>query len=544
VALLVFALFGSLQVAADQAARVEEYPVGCDAFGYLRMAKEIRAAPHRRWPQFRLRALQTQMLIDFWRSQSLPVSAWGELVAPHAHHYFPLTNEVGPQYPPGTGFALALFPESQAVYGLNRAFLWIFGSVGFLVLIVAGLRKAFVSAAIGILSLDLGLEVLARMGELSLSINAVLPPLLLATLFALIAAELSETRRLLASSAALAAGSLLGFATLIRLPTVLLAPGFLFLLWPSSFRKGLIGAPVLFAGGLAAFGLCPVLINQQHVAGAWYLPTYSAIDATPPDVRLIRQNLAFYFGDGPGAEDNWAVVAAAIGFIAAAVHTGGRTENRRHGLSWSRVGLASCLVWAVSLLFFLTHGMAIGYYMVPSVFVSVGLLGFGALGCELMGARRSAGGRSGARRIVTWILVACALAPGLMIVQRTWTRRAQTPRAVQSGPLFHQPVVLPADLASEHAWIWADLLSGTLYYYAGKPAFKIPFADMSTRLRAYRFVFERLDAQYVVRDSQAMVSLMEEIERMGGILQSRGKVDDYPYYQILWPKDGPTLPHQ
>src|ERR1051326_8355023 len=82
------------------------------------MAKQIRSAfADRTWPQFKLESPQTRTLINFLQSQQIPASRWEEVVAPHAHHYFPKANSIGVQYPPGTGLALALFPQGEAVYG-------------------------------------------------------------------------------------------------------------------------------------------------------------------------------------------------------------------------------------------------------------------------------------------------------------------------------------------------------------------------------------------------------------------------------------------
>ena len=477
---------------------------------------------------------------------------------------------MGVQYPPGTGLLLALFPEGQAVYGLNRIFLWIFGLVGIVVLIAAALRKAFLPVGLGVLSIALGLEILARMGALSFSINAVLPPLLLATILTVAAAALQDTERLTwALGAALAAGSFFGLATLIRIPSVLLAPGFLLLLWPSSFKSVFPRGPVAFGVGLTLFGVCPVLINQQHVAGAWFLPTYSPIDAAMPDTRLIRENFAYYLWNGPGSGDNWWLVIAAVGYLAAAAGARSPTTTRSQRLWWFRIAAASCLVWLLPLSFFLTHGVKTPYYMTPSVFAAVALLGFGAFGHEFLRTPRvprdwtlfvdvkaSAGeiattlglrgliadGRNGRAALVTWLVVAGSLLPGIVIADRELTLRATTPPAITRAPVAHQPVDLPAELAGDRAWIWADLLSGTLYYYAGKSAFLIPFTDTSTRLTLYRFIFERGDTQYVVLDGPDIALLMTEIQRMGGVLQLRGGVDGYKYYQIIWPKDGPLKP--
>src|SRR5262249_2199321 len=136
------ALLLSAQHAYQRSSRVEEYAFACDPFGYLRMAREVRQAVSRLdLPQFHLESSQTRLLINLMQSQQVPVGLWEELVAPHAHHYFPRVGSVGVQYPPGTGLVLALFPEGQAVDGLNRATIVLFLVTGFSVLILAGMRQ-------------------------------------------------------------------------------------------------------------------------------------------------------------------------------------------------------------------------------------------------------------------------------------------------------------------------------------------------------------------------------------------------------------------
>ena len=75
-------------------------------------------------------------------------------------------------------------------------------------------------------------------------------------------------------------------------------------------------------------------------------------------------------------------------------------------------------------------------------------------------------------------------------------------------------------------------MTGSLWYYAEKPSYKILFADGATRAQAYRFAFERGESQYVIRDSEGMQSAIAEIERMGAILIPRGMVDNYPYFLV------------
>ncbi|MBA3322708.1 MAG: hypothetical protein H0T45_14835, partial [Pyrinomonadaceae bacterium] len=90
---LAVALVVAAQIAAQRGAQVEEYPHGCDSFGYLRMAQEIRQAAGRgELPRFNLESEHTRLLIDLMRSRDVSPNLWDEMIAPHAHHYFPRAN--------------------------------------------------------------------------------------------------------------------------------------------------------------------------------------------------------------------------------------------------------------------------------------------------------------------------------------------------------------------------------------------------------------------------------------------------------------------
>jgi hypothetical protein len=531
----------SAQSAYRQSLNTEEYPYACDSFGYLRMAKEIRQAADRRdLPQFKLESPQTRLLIDFMRSQNVPLPDWDEVVAPHAHHYFPKSGSVGVQYPPGTGLTLAIFPEGKAVYDLNRTVVIVFLTVGIGAIVMAAYRRAWASIVLVVLAIDLGLSILGKIGALSFSINAVLIPVLLSVLLAFTALKLSfNSRNRWALVSAFASGALLGFATLIRLPTVLLAPGFLILLWPKSWRAVIRGFPVIFCLGLFLIGILPVLINQQAVAGAWYLPTYASVDAALPTVQKLRENFTFFFGgDGPAAQNNWALLYALVGFAGfVIVNHFGRPHERSAGgpLTWQRVGLASLVAWLVPTVFFLSHSIAAAHYAIPGIFGAVALLGFGALRIEM--AQHPGPIRFKNRNVLCWLALVLIVGSGLGTLNRAWSERSHLPTPPQA--IAHTPVVLPADLADDRAWVWADLLTGTLWYYDNKPAFKIQFTNPETRALIFKFVFDRGDRQYIVQDNDRMLQFMDEIIKAGGTLELRGKVDGQPYFLIHWPQGGP-----
>jgi hypothetical protein len=162
------------------------------------------------------------------------------------------------------------------------------------------------------------------------------------------------------------------------------------------------------------------------------------------------------------------------------------------------------------------------------------LIGFGAFAIEVTSPVAL---RFEPRRILSWVALALILWPAAATLQRAWVRRdfAPTPTATT-----HAPILLPAELVDDKAWIWADLLTGSLWYYANKPAFKIQFTDEETRAKMFKFVWERGERQYLLQDSDQMKVYMAEIEKLGGRLELRGKVDGQPYFLVVWPSGGPS----
>ncbi len=539
VALLAFSFYISVRSSYREALSTEEFAYACDPFGYLQMAKQIRYAASRdTWPEYKLESPQTRLLINFLQQQNLPAPRWQDVVAPHAHHYFPRSGYVGVQYPPGTGLVLAMFPQGQAVYDLNRLVVVVFVVVGIAALAFAAWRQAWASIGLVVLALILGLMVLARVGFLSFSINAVLVPVLLTCLLSLFALWAKTTNReRLALLGALLAGASLGFATLIRLPSFLLLPGFLVLLWTGFRHVRVKSLPVAFVLGVVVTGIIPVLIHQQAVAGAWYLSTYISVDAAAPTFERLQSNFAYFLKDGPGSIDNWSLVYAVVGFAGLLMLYLRPGLSNRLGLSWKRLALAAFLIWFISICYFLTHEVTAPHYMIPAVFAAVALIGFGALGIE---ATSTVPNRFDRRRVLPWVALALILWPGLATFKRVWANRFTGPAPVRAST--HAPVLLPSELVSDKAWVWADLLTGSLWYYANKPAFKIDKTDEQVRAIMFRWVFERGEQQYLIQDSEQMKKYMAEIQQLGGTLEPRGKVDGQPYFLVVWPSTGPSVP--
>ncbi len=172
--------------------------------------------------------------------------------------------------------------------------------------------------------------------------------------------------------------------------------------------------------------------------------------------------------------------------------------------------------------------------MISSVFATLTLIGFGALAMEITSTIPL---RFEPRRILSWVALALILWPVVATLHRVWKQRDFGPAPQTSHT--HAPILLPAELVDDKAWIWADLLTGSLWYYANKPAFKIQFSDEETRAKIFKFVWERGERQYLIQDSEQMKVYIAEIEKLGGRLEMRGKVDGQPYFLVVWPSEGP-----
>jgi hypothetical protein len=332
-------------------------------------------------------------------------------------------------------------------------------------------------------------------------------------------------------------GLFFGLAILVRLPTILLLPGLLLLLIPLTGRAHSTGLAIAFGLGVLLGGVLPLLIHQQRLAGAWYLPTYSELDNTSPSLAALKTNVPFYLGNGPGSQGNWALYVALIGFAGLAMFRGkGATLSWR--LGWGRLAWSTLAFWGASTVYFLTHQITTEYYQTPATFGAVTLLMVGAFTIDSFAGQPESGRavvRKGRLRRIALLLL--ALAPGIAAVASPWSSGSWTQFAPEA-PI--RTLRAPAELTDKRAWIFADMLTGTLWYYAERPAYKITFATPATRALVYRFIAARREPEYVIRDSPEMQPVLDEIMRMGGIPEERGKIDGYPYYLIHWPEAGPA----
>jgi hypothetical protein len=311
------------------------------------------------------------------------------------------------------------------------------------------------------------------------------------------------------------------------------------LLWPGIRLPRLKDAVVAFALGLFG-GIVPLLIHQQRITGAWYLPTYASGDTSLPSLNLslLKSNLAFYFANGPGSRHNWALYILCVGLVGLLLLTR-NVHSVRQVLSKQRIIVSALILWIVPTAFFLTHVVPIAYYQVPAIFATAIFLSFAAFTIETETAdARSSQAGSGWLSTLRWAFIFFALLPGLATLERTASVSAMPLNLAEET---YPDLRIPAELADPKAWVWSEGLSGTLWYYANKPAFKYGWTDAQTRAAAYRLAFERGEPQYLIRDRTDIEPFLAEISELGGVLEKRGVLDGYDYYLIRWRDAGPLV---
>jgi hypothetical protein len=513
--------------AIQDASNQPEFVAGCDSFGYLSMTRALRQAwASGHWPAFELASAQSDALVRDLSGSGLPLGSWDHLVGPHAYHYLESSGKTVPQYPPGTALLTAPFREGNAVFSLTRIDVLLAALSALVVLCLAGLRGSWVSAGWVTLVAVFAIRLPAAVGDRSFSVQALLVPCGLGAAFAARAWVLGGRGERKAALLAAVSGALLGLSILCRLPCVFVLPG---LLVPFLFlgRRGLAPAVALLAG-VFLFGFIPLFVHQAVLTGHFYLPTYSMAVVSPrPSLASFQSGIFYYLGKGEGAGFNWVLVTLLVS-VPAGLALGVFPRGRDLGI----LGAGALLAWAVPTAYFLPYQVQEPYYLAAGTLAAVAFFAAGA--CLLEDRVASPGGVGASHtRLRPAVLAWAALAawPALSIIPGAF-REAALPTRWETPPVR---LTIPDELRDPGAWVWADYYSGTITYFGGHAAFKLPFSTRESRLRAFALARASSGFQYLVEDSAAMPALMEELRQSGAELVLRGTVEPYRYYRVTWP---------
>jgi hypothetical protein len=288
--------------------------------------------------------------------------AWNDATRAPCHTPMPASRKLVIQYPPGTGFVLALFPPGFQVIPLYvSATVIVFGFA--LLGIFYARSKAEILLATGFGCLAIYLMINPAKASYSVAPTVVVCALAGFVTARLFLAHQRWDRILLAALV----GFLLGVAVNFRLPNLFLASGyFVFFLvswlWSRKIEIALQG--VLFGAAFVA-GMVPTLLANAINAGSPFSTTYGGADVTPPDFSFSV--IWSYVAD---MQFVLLVLAGAWSVQILRMHRGDAI---------GRTALVTAGNLLVNLAFFLSHPVFTPYYTIPVAMLSLWSLLFACL---------------------------------------------------------------------------------------------------------------------------------------------------------------------
>ena len=288
--------------------------------------------------------------------------SWNDAAAAPCHTFMPAMEKRVMQYPPGTGFLLALFPQEFQVIPLYvSATVIVFGLAVLAIFRARSARAIVLATVFGCLAVYL----MINPAKASYSVAPTMVACALAGFLTVRLFAVEEGRDRLALAAIV--GLIIGLSVNFRLPNLLLASGYL-LFFGVSFlmlRKIAVAAQgVLFA---AAFllGMMPTLLANAINAGSPFSTTYGAADAAPLDFtfRIIWHYLA----------DMQFILLLLAGAWTVIMWRSNRADSMR------QVAFVTAGNLFVNSAFFLTHPVFTPYYTVPVAMLSLWSLLFASL---------------------------------------------------------------------------------------------------------------------------------------------------------------------
>ena len=298
--------------------------------------------------------------------KAIGYAEWNDVKRIPCHPWIPAADKYVMQYPPGTGFALALFREGFQVIPL-----YVLANLTILAFALLALFRARDPASLGLAAV-FGLAALYLMINPSKASYSVPPTMMVCAAAGYLTAMLfvAGPRHRLILLALM--GLLIGLSVNFRLPNVLLAAGYcLYLagafLLARSKETFLQGASF----GIAfLIGIAPTLIANAVNAGSPFTTTYGGVDVVPPE--LNPSVLLSYLVD--------------VQFTLLVISVAWTAWLWRFDRGRARqVALLVAVNLAVNLIFFMTHPIFTPYYIIPIDMLSLWTLLFATL--DLRGER-------------------------------------------------------------------------------------------------------------------------------------------------------------
>jgi hypothetical protein len=286
--------------------------------------------------------------------------AWSDPAMAPCHSVMPATRRRVMQYPPGTGFVLALFPAGFQVIPL-----YVVANVvvfGFALLGIFQARRA-PSILLAACFAFLAIYLMINPTKASYSMA---PTMVLCAVAGFFTPKLflgaTARNRILLSALT---GLLIGLAVNFRLPNLFLASGYglFFAGWFLLARSRETFLQATAFGAACLLGMAPTLLANAINAGSPFATTYAGVDVTPPEFSLgvIRQYVM---------DMQFVLLVLAAGWTALILR-----RRRDTGIRQTALVVAGNLL--VNLAFFLSHPLFEPYYTVPVAMLSLWSLLFG-----------------------------------------------------------------------------------------------------------------------------------------------------------------------
>jgi hypothetical protein len=312
-----------------------------------------------------LRGIDTNIVFDndhylTDKLKAIGFAEWNDVARIPCHTHIPASDKYVLQYPPGTGFALALFPVGHQVISL-----YALASVAILCFALAGIMLARSMATL-LLAVAFGDVALYLMINPSKASYSVPPTMIVCAAAGFLTAKLfaaGPRHRLVLT---MLVGVLIGLSVNFRLPNLFLAAGYcLYLAGAFLLARTKAGFVQGAAFGVACVaGMAPTLIANAINAGSPFATTYGGVDTAAPE--LNSGVLLSYLVD--------------VQFTLLAISAIWSAWLWRSGRG--RTGEVAILVaanLAVNLIFFMTHPLFTPYYIIPIDMLSLWTLLFATL---------------------------------------------------------------------------------------------------------------------------------------------------------------------
>jgi hypothetical protein len=292
--------------------------------------------------------------------QAIDFPGWNDPARVPCHTLMPASSKFVLQYPPGTGFVLAMFPSGLQVIPLYMLTSAVIFGFALLALVYASTPYAAILAG------TFGTAVIYLMINPAKASYSVAPTMIVCALAGFLTARLlaNGNGHRLALTAAI--GFLIGLSVNFRLPNLFLSAGY-FLFFLVAFL-GARSRDTLLQGisfGVAfLIGMMPTLVANAINAGSPFATTYGGVDVALPELK--SEVLGQYLRD-----PQFILLLIAAGWTAV-------LWRGRNGAGQVAPLVGANLV--VNLIFFMTHPVFTPYYTIPVAMLSLWTLLFATLG--------------------------------------------------------------------------------------------------------------------------------------------------------------------